>query len=91
MRTTLTLDDDLASKLRSLAHRSELSFKETVNSILRRGLAAQERFDTSTEPFRVEPFNSPFRAGVDPVKLNQLSDELEAEHAIDTYSGSHKQ
>ena len=78
MRTTLTLDDDVAARLRDLAHRRRLPFKEVVNSVLRRGLAAQERGAESARPFRVEVFRSPFRPGVDPVKLNQLSDELEA-------------
>ncbi len=78
MRTTLTLDDDVAVKLRELAHRRRLPFKEVVNSVLRRGLAAQERRAESDRPFRVKVFRSPFRPGVDPLKLNQLSDELEA-------------
>jgi predicted transcriptional regulator len=43
MRTTLTLDDDIERKLRQLAHRRRMSFKEAVNAALRRGLAAQER------------------------------------------------
>jgi plasmid stability protein len=38
MRTTLTLDDDVAAKLRAEARRSGTSFKETVNNALRRGL-----------------------------------------------------
>jgi hypothetical protein len=78
MRTTLTLDDDVAARLRELAHRRRLPFKEVVNSVLRRGLAAQESRAESPHPFRVEVFRSAFRAGVDPLKLNQLGDELEA-------------
>jgi len=78
MRTTLTLDDDVAVKLRELAHRRHLSFKEVVNSVLRRGLSAQEGRHHSRRPFRVTVFRSRFRPGVDPLKLNQLSDELEA-------------
>lgn len=75
MRTTLTLDDDVAVKLRELAHQRGLPFKEVVNSVLRRGLAAQDRRAKSSRPFRVEVFRSAFRPGVDPLKLNQLSDE----------------
>ena len=78
MRTTLTLDDDVAEKLRALAHRRRLPFKEVVNAVIRRGLAAQDRPGESDRPFRVEVFESPFRPGVDPLKLNQLSDDLEA-------------
>jgi hypothetical protein len=78
MRTTLTLDDDVAAKLRELAHRRKVPFKDIVNATLRRGLAAQEPRAGSQVPFRVVTFRSPFRPGVDPLKLNQLDDELEA-------------
>ncbi|HXJ80550.1 MAG TPA: antitoxin [Candidatus Methylomirabilis sp.] len=77
MRTTLTLDDDVAMKLRELAHRRRLPFKEVVNAVLRRGLAVQEGRSEARRPFRVDVFRSRFRPGVDPLKLNQLSDELE--------------
>ncbi|MBI2216748.1 MAG: hypothetical protein HYU51_05570 [Candidatus Rokubacteria bacterium] len=52
MRTMLTLDDDVATKLRELAHRRKLPF--------------------------VDAFRTLFRPGVDPLRLNQLNDELEA-------------
>jgi len=84
MRTTLTLDDDVAMKLRELAHRRKVSFKEMVNSVLRRGLAAQESRGKSSRSFQVEAFRSAFRPGVDPLKLNQLSDELEARRFAET-------
>lgn len=78
MRTTLTLDDDVARKLRELAHRRKVPFKEVVNAVLRRGLVAQETRAEPSRPFQVDAFRSAFRPGVDPLKLNQLSDELEA-------------
>ncbi len=39
MRTTLTLDDDVAAKLRAQARRTGISFRDVVNDVLRRGLA----------------------------------------------------
>ena len=78
MRTTLTLDDDVAAKLRELAHRQRVPFKEVVNSVLRRGLATQENRAARGRPFQVDVFRSRFRPGVDPLRLNQFSDELEA-------------
>ena len=75
MRTTLTLDDDIADRLKALAHRQRISFKEATNAALRRGLAAPER--KPGKRFRVKTFHSPFRAGVDTLRLNQLADELE--------------
>jgi len=70
MRITLTLDDDVAAKLRDLAHRRKRPFKQVVNEVLRRGLAAQAPRSVA-RPFRVESFHSTFRPGVDPLKLNQ--------------------
>jgi hypothetical protein len=78
MRTTLTLADNVAAKLRDLAHRRQQPFKIIVNEVLRRGLAAQAIPAKSPGRFRVECFRSAFRPGVDPLKLNQLNDELEA-------------
>lgn len=39
MRTTLTLDDDVAARLERAMRESGKSFKETVNEALRAGLA----------------------------------------------------
>jgi plasmid stability protein len=39
MRTTLTLDDDVAAKLKAEARRSGRSFRDVVNEMLRHGLA----------------------------------------------------
>ncbi len=82
MRTTLTLDDDVATKLKELARRKKVPFKEAVNAVLRRGLVAQQGRQRDARPFRVEVFHSPFRPGVDPMRLNQLADELEIEDAV---------
>ncbi len=79
IRTTLTLDDDVASKLQKLARRRKLSFKEAVNATLRRGLNSQETAEKNAKPFKVRTFSSEFQPGVDPLKLNQLLDELEIE------------
>ena len=83
MRTTLTLDDDVATKLKALAERQKASFKDTVNAVLRRGLSAPGGPQRRPKRFRVEPFKSAFRPGVDLARLNQLADELEVEHASD--------
>ena len=79
MRTTLTLDDDVATKLKDFARRKNLSFKAAVNTVLRRGLVAPDARRTRAQRFRAEVFTSPFRTGVDPLRLNQLSDDLETE------------
>ena len=41
MRTTLTLDEDVAAKLRAESRRAGRPFREIVNGTLRRGLASR--------------------------------------------------
>jgi hypothetical protein len=71
MRTTLTLDDDIAAKLESEARRSRLGFRETVNTILRIGLAAR-RGRLPRQPFTVKPLT------LEPVDRNLDFDNIEA-------------
>ena len=52
MRTTLTLDDDIAAKLKAESRRSDRPFREIVNETLRRGLASRGS-NGSRQPFRV--------------------------------------
>jgi hypothetical protein len=78
MRTTITLDDDVAAKLKELAHRRRASFKETLNDVLRKGLTSQA-VAPKPERFVVIPHSGGFRPGIDIDKLNQLADELEVE------------
>ncbi len=76
MRTTVTLDPDVAKKIKDLAHRRKASFKVTLNDVLRRGLSPRLGGEDS-EPFVVEAHAGGFRPGIDPGKLNQLVDELD--------------
>jgi hypothetical protein len=82
VRTTLTLDDDVADKLKRLAEQRRVPFRQVVNDLLRRALSGQGP-RRRPEPFQVETFTSAFRAGVDPQRLNQLVDELEAQRALE--------
>jgi len=56
MRTTLTLDDDVAARLQAEARKTGLPFKTVVNEHLRASLA-QRRALKSLARFRVEPRN----------------------------------
>jgi hypothetical protein len=78
MRTTLTLDEDVAKRLREKARRTGDSFKEVVNSTLRRGLTG-EKPSPRLPRFEVKAKACGFRTGVDVRRLNQLNDELELE------------
>ena len=41
MRTTVTLDDELAARLQAIARERGVSFKEALNSTLRAGLSTR--------------------------------------------------
>lgn len=56
MRTTLTLDDDVAARLQAEARRTGRPFKVVVNEYLRAGLA-QRRTAKGLPPFRIEARN----------------------------------
>ena len=77
MRTTLTLDDDVADALRERARHLDQPFKQVVNDVLRCGLRPDAV--TPTEPYRVRTHSTGFAPGIDPLRLNQLVDELEVE------------
>ena len=52
MRTTLTLDDDVAVLLRRLQKQRGLRFKELVNEALRVGIQRMEEEPRPAQPFR---------------------------------------
>jgi hypothetical protein len=79
MRTTLTLDPDVAQNLKKKIENENLSLKEAVNQALRAGLKLSQTQEEVS--FKVEPHACGFRAGIDQDKLNQLVDELEVEEA----------
>ena len=78
MRTTLTLDDDVADFLKLQSRLQDRSFKQVVNEVLRRGMAPGSQ-EPELPPYRVVPNRSGLVPGVDPLRLNQLNDELEVE------------
>jgi hypothetical protein len=54
MRTTLTLDDDVAAKLKAESRRAGRPFREVVNDALRRGLASR-RIAVQRPAFKISP------------------------------------
>jgi hypothetical protein len=79
MRTTLTIDDDLAAILKKKAGQRGVAFKQLVNSLLRAGLGASEGALPSRKVVKVVGRPLGLKPGYDSDKLNQLVDELEAE------------
>jgi hypothetical protein len=78
MRTTLTIDDDLAGLLKQRSRELGIPFKEAVNRAIRAGLGEAAKTHRGKAPKTV-PHSFGFRPGIDLDKLGQLADELEAE------------
>ena len=76
MRTTLTLDEDVAAKLKSEARRSGRSFKQTVNEALRWGLIQQARAKKQ-KPFKIHAKDMGVRPGLDYDRISRLLEEVE--------------
>jgi len=74
VRTTLTLDEDVAARLEQEARRTGRSFKDTVNDLLRLALQARRRPDRR-RPFKVAPRDLGLRPGL---SYDSVGDLLEA-------------
>ena len=79
MRTTVTLDADVAAKLRAIARERGTSFTEALNSTLRLGLTvgrgSARRYEVPTFPMRLRP-------GIDLDKARQLAAQLDDEEIV---------
>lgn len=80
MRTTLTLDPDVAERLAGETRRTGKSLKAVVNEAIRLGLGLVQKRPKGPR-FEVEPHAFGLRPGIDPDRLNQLADELEVEES----------
>ncbi len=78
MRTTLTLDTDVADLLGTEMRRSGRGMRAVVNDALRVALAAAAK-PVAIPQFRVEPHSFGIKPGIDLDRINQLVDELEAQ------------
>ncbi len=74
MRTTLTIDNDIADSLKEQARLQDRPFKQVVNDALRRGLS--QAVEEERPVFRVKPLPGGFLPGIDPLKIKDLLDEL---------------
>lgn len=76
MRTTVTLDKDVARMLREAMRSSRQSFKRTLNEAVRKGLRGKPAH-TGRSSFLIKAKPMGLREGIDPTNLNKLADELE--------------
>jgi len=79
MRTTVTLDADVAARLNRMVRERGVPFKTVINEALRAGLGVERlerrRYRERTTSLRVRP-------GVDLTKALQLADALEDEESV---------
>lgn len=79
MRTTVTLDPDVAAKLKEETRVRGISFKEALNSSVRRGLESSGR---TGKPYRVQAKRLSARPGIDLDKALALAGRLEDEEIL---------
>jgi hypothetical protein len=76
VRTTLTLEEDVAARVKRESQRSGRSFKEVVNDLLRRGLDAK-RSQLPSKPFAVRARPLGIRPGLDYDNVADLLEQIE--------------
>jgi hypothetical protein len=75
MRITLTLDDDILAKVRSVARKSGKSLKQVVNEALREAFIA--RAPKEATPFKVKARPLGLRLGLNYDCVSKLLEEAE--------------
>jgi hypothetical protein len=77
MRTTLTLDDDVAAKLKAESRRSGRPLRDVVNETLRRGLASR-RVTSQGQGFKVTARDlGSLRPGLSLDNVTELIEQVE--------------
>jgi hypothetical protein len=79
MRTTITLDPDVAAMLKQAARERGISFKEAVNSSVRRGLQSAEG---ASRPYRVRSRRLEIKPGVNLDRALALAGGLEDAESV---------
>ncbi len=81
MRTTLTLEPDVARLIGEEVHRQRKSLKDVVNDALRRGLSPGTP-RVRAPRFRIVPHRTKLQPGIDRAAFNRLADELDDEASL---------
>lgn len=78
MRTTITLDEDVAAQLRRVMREREITFKDAVNSALRAGLGVSRE----AREYRLPTYRMGARPGIDLDRALRLDAALEDEETV---------
>jgi hypothetical protein len=73
MRTTVTLDPDVAAKLKQVARERGISFKEALNASVRGGLRSTE----APQPYQVPTRRLGVKPGIDLNRALGIAGEME--------------
>jgi len=79
MRTTLTIDDDLLDKAKSVAAKLRAPFRRVVNEALRTGLQMVEDTPPRTRSYHTHPHNMGLKAGRNLDNIQELLSQIEGE------------
>jgi len=72
MRTTLTIEDDVAVQLKRLRRKRDTKLKELINEALRRGLRSMEARPKQHQPFKTKAFD----LGTPLINLDNIAEAL---------------
>lgn len=75
----MTIDPDLAAKLRRIAQERDISFKEALNAALRAGLGTQAG---TARPYHLRARRLGLRPGIDLDRALRLAAALEDEETV---------
>lgn len=78
MRTTLTLEEDLAQKLKDLSQKMGVSFKSVLNEALRQGLK-NLKTSQSQKPYKTDAHPMKLRENISIDNIQEMLADLEGE------------
>ena len=81
MRTTLTIEDDVAAAIEQMRTERNLGLRAVIDQLLRAGLESVKKAPEAV-PYKTPVFDGGPMPGIDPNRMNQLVDELEVEEYI---------
>ena len=79
MRTTITLDHDVAQRAKAARSRSGKTFKQVINEALRAGFDRLDEAPKHGRPFRTKPTKMGLRAGLSYDNIGELLAQIEGE------------
>jgi hypothetical protein len=77
IRTTVTLDEDVLNRVKDESKATGRSFRETLNELVRDGLASKADLRQRKREFRIDPIHAGMRTDLNYDCTGALLEELE--------------